>query len=173
MNANAKETMKQLIIVRHAKSDWGDFNLKDVDRPLNPRGHRNAPEMVQRLVDKGFRPDLIVSSTALRAHTTAKYFAAGWQIKPEQIKAAPTIYEASIPALLSAINGFDDQFQNIAVFGHNPGLTDLVNYLTDDYLANMPTCSVAIIEFPFEEWKLASAATGRLVLFDFPKSGLD
>lgn len=165
--------MKQLIIVRHAKSDWGDFNLKDFDRPLNHRGHKNAPEMAERLVSKDIKPDAIVSSPALRAITTAKYFASGWSLNADQLTTKANIYEANTKTLLNVINGLDDQFNTIALFGHNPGLTDLLNYLTDEYIANMPTCSVAIIEFPFDEWKLISGDTGKLILFDFPKSGLD
>lgn len=165
--------MKQLIIVRHAKSDWDDFSLKDFDRPLNHRGHKNAPEMVERLALKGIKPDTIVSSPALRAITTAKYFASGWSLNANRLTTNANIYEASTKTLLNVINGLDDQFSSIALFGHNPGLTDLLNYLTDEYIANMPTCGVAIIEFPFDEWKLISADTGKLVLFDFPKSGLD
>ena len=165
--------MKQLIIVRHAKSDWGDFNLKDFDRPLNHRGHKNAPEMAERLVSKGIKPDAIVSSPALRAITTAKYFASGWSLNADQLTTNASIYEANTKTLLNVINGLDDQFNTIALFGHNPGLTDLLNYLTDEYIANMPTCSVAIIEFPFDKWKLISGDTGKLILFDFPKSGLD
>jgi len=165
--------MKQLLIIRHAKSDWGDFNLKDFDRPLNVRGHKNAPEMVERLVAKSIVPDVIVSSPALRAFTTAKYFAAGWTFKAEHFLTNSSIYEANTKTLLDVINGFDDKFDKIALFGHNPGLTDLVNYLTDEYISNMPTCSVVIIEFPFDEWKLISGDSGKLTLFDFPKSGLD
>jgi phosphohistidine phosphatase len=165
--------MKQLIIVRHAKSDWGDFNLKDFDRPLNHRGHKNTPEMVERLVSKGIKPNAIISSPALRAITTAKYFASGWSLNADQLTTNASIYEANTKTLLNVINGLDDQFNCIALFGHNPGLTDLLNYLTDEYIANMPTCSVAIIEFPFDEWKLISGDTGKLILFDFPKSGLD
>lgn len=165
--------MKQLFIIRHAKSDWGDFNLKDFDRPLNHRGYKNAPEMVERLVLKSIKPDVIVSSPALRALTTAKYFASGWKMNAEQLKLNPSIYEAGTQTLLKIINGFDDQFDKIALFGHNPGLTNLLNYLTGEYIANMPTCSIAIIEFPFDEWKLISGNTGKLVMFDYPKSGLD
>ncbi|SOD11399.1 SixA phosphatase family protein [Pedobacter xixiisoli] len=164
---------KQLIIIRHAKSDWGDFNLKDFDRPLNPRGHKNAPEMAGRLAAKEIKPDVIVSSPALRALTTAKYFASGWKLEAEQLHTNASVYEANIKMLLQVVNGFDDKHNSIALFGHNPGLTDFVNYLTDEYLTNMPTCSVAIIEFPFDEWKLVSSNTGSLVLFDYPKNGLD
>lgn len=164
---------KTLFIVRHAKSDWGDFNLRDFDRPLNKRGHKNAPEMVERLVAKSIKPDLIVSSPALRAITTAKYFASGWGFDTEKLHVDATIYEANIRTLLKVVNSFDDQYHQIAMFGHNPGLTDLLNYLTDEDIANMPTCSVAMIEFPFEDWKMIGAGTGKLVLFDYPKSGLD
>ncbi|MGV3547500.1 MAG: SixA phosphatase family protein, partial [Pedobacter sp.] len=117
--------------------------------------------------------DAIVSSPALRAITTAKYFASGWSLNADQLTTKANIYEANTKTLLNVINGLDDQFNCIALFGHNPGLTDLLNYLTDEYIANMPTCSVAIIEFPFDEWKLISGDTGKLILFDFPKSGLD
>lgn len=165
--------MKQLFVIRHAKSDWGDFNLKDFDRPLNKRGHKNAPEMVERFVAKGLKPDVIVTSPALRALTTAKYFADGWQLKAEQLSVNLSIYEADTKTLLQVINEFNDDFDSIALFGHNPGLTNLVNYLTDGQITNMPTCSVAVIEFPFDEWKLISSNTGNLVLFDYPKSGLD
>lgn len=165
--------MKQLFIVRHAKSDWGNASLRDFDRPLNHRGHQNAPEMANRLVAKGIRPDAVVSSPALRALTTAKYFAAGWQIPAEQLNTNANIYEASVKTLLKVINDFDTSFDKIALFGHNPGLTDLLNYLTDEHISNMPTCSVAIIEFPLDSWELISGGTGNLVWFDYPKSGLD
>lgn len=165
--------MKQLLIVRHAKSDWGDANLRDFDRPLNHRGHKNAAEMVNRLVAKSIKPDTIVSSPALRALTTAKYFAAGWQMSSEPLNTNANIYEASVNSLLKVVNGFGPEFDKIALFGHNPGLTDLLNYLTGEYINNMPTCGVAIVEFPFEDWKLVSGGTGNLVLFDYPKSGLD
>jgi phosphohistidine phosphatase len=164
---------KQLLIIRHAKSDWGDFNLKDFDRPLNHRGKKNAPEMVERLVQNHIIPDHMVSSPALRAFTTAKYFATGWKIREVEIEINTSIYEANVKALLKAINNFDDQFNKVALFGHNPGLTDLLNYLTDTHISNMPTCSVAIIEFSCDHWSEISNSMGKLVLFDYPKSGQD
>ncbi len=162
--------MKQLFIVRHAKSDWGDFNIRDFDRPLNERGHRNAPEMAERFVKKGLSAELIVSSPALRAFTTANYFAKAWDIEPTLVNTNDAIYEANKTTLLSIINKFNNQYEKIALFGHNPGLTDLLNYLTDDFSVSMPTCCVAIIEFPFDDWKLISEGTGKLLVLDYPKS---
>jgi phosphohistidine phosphatase len=161
---------KQLFIIRHAKSDWKNSHItSDFDRPLNNRGHKNAPEMAKRLMDKKISPQLIVSSPALRAFTTAKYFAEEWKIKTDDIKIEENIYEAGINTLLNIINEFDNKYNQIAIFGHNPGFTDLANYLTDEYIDNMPTASVIIIEFPFEEWKLVSGGTGSILLFDYPK----
>jgi phosphohistidine phosphatase len=163
---------KQLIIIRHAKSDWGNSSLRDFDRPLNKRGKTNAPEMAQRLVDRQIRPDAIVSSPALRAITTAKLFAEAWGIPPESIQKEPSGYEASARTLLSIVNMFDNAHEQVAMFGHNPGLTDLVNYL-GGHLDNLPTCGVVIIEFPFDEWQLVSFSTGKIVYYDYPKSGDD
>lgn len=162
--------MKQLIIVRHAKSDWGNPDLRDFDRPLNKRGKANAPEMAHRLVKKQIKPQLMVSSPALRAITTAKFFADTWQMPLAEILEEPKIYEANVDTLLKVINNFDNTYDQIAMFGHNPGLTDLVNYL-DGHIYEMPTCSVAILEFPFEDWAMISEGTAKVVLFDYPKSG--
>lgn len=160
---------KELLIIRHAKSDWDNLNLRDFDRPLNKRGHRSAPEMAKRLVNQQIKPGLIVSSPALRAITTAKYFAEAWSISEEDIVQESSIYEASRGTLLNLINGFDEQFNKIAVFGHNPGLTDLINYL-DGHIYEMPTCGVCYMQFPFESWAEISEATAKVLLFDYPKS---
>lgn len=161
---------KQLLLIRHAKSDWGNAGLRDFDRPLNSRGKSNAPEMAERLVKQHVVPSLIVSSPALRALTTAKYFAAAWQIPSGDIQLEPNIYEAHVKTLLNVINQFDDQYEQIALFGHNPGLTDLANYLCNGHIVNMPTASVIRIQFPFESWKMISSNTGNVLLFDYPKN---
>lgn len=160
---------KQLLIIRHAKSDWGNANLKDFDRPLNKRGRLNAPEMATRLVAQGIKPDLIVSSPALRAITTAHFFAAAWTIPSQEIVKNPNIYEASVRTLLSIINNLPNESKLVALFGHNPGLTELANYF-DGHIDNMPTCSTLLIEFPFDDWKMVSGATGKILFYDYPKS---
>lgn len=164
---------KRLLLIRHAKSDWGNPSTKDFDRPLNKRGTANAPEMALRMVNQKIYPDLIVSSPALRAYTTAKYFAKEWEIKEKNIETDKNIYEAGFKTLLATVNHFDDRHQTIAMFGHNPGFTDFANYLSDFNIYNMPTCSVVLLEFPFNEWSGVSKGTASVVLFDYPKSGED
>ena len=164
---------KRLLLIRHAKSDWGNASLRDFDRPLNKRGHANAPEMALRMVKQSIYPDLIVASSALRALTTANYFAKKWELTKDLLQTDKNIYEAGIKTLLDIVNNFDNQYNTIAMFGHNPGFTDFVNYLSDVDIYNMPTCSIVILEFPFDEWNLVSSSTAKVLLFDYPKSGED
>ncbi len=164
---------KRLILIRHAKSDWGNPSTKDFDRPLNKRGSLNAPEMAQRMVSQNIFPDLIVSSPALRALTTAKYFAKEWEIGEKKIQMDKNIYEAGLKTLLDVVNHFDNRYSTIAMFGHNPGFTDFANYLSDVNIYNMPTCSIVMLEFPFDEWSFVGSSTAKVLLFDYPKSRED
>jgi phosphohistidine phosphatase len=165
--------MKQLLIVRHAKSDRNDPALRDFDRPLNERGQKNAVEMAKRLVKQDLIPKEIVSSPALRALATANLFADTFKTAPSKIKKVDSIYEASATTLLQVINNFNDDDDFIALFGHNPGVSEVAFLLTDNAgLDNLPTTGMALIEFPFEHWNMVSRGTGKLLLFDFPKNTL-
>ena len=159
---------KQLLLVRHGKSDWGNADLTDFDRPLNKRGKENAPEMAERLTNRGFKFDLMVSSPAKRAKSTAKYFAEAYQV--DEIQFEELIYEANSKTLLKVINGFDDAADTIVMFGHNPGFTDLANELSDADIYNIPTAGMVLMNFPFDSWQMVSKGTGELVFFDYPKN---
>lgn len=160
--------MKQLLLVRHGKSDWGTAAQTDFERPLNKRGKENAPEMAERLFKRGFKFDLMVSSPAKRALTTAKYFAEAYQTENIQLK--NSIYEANTTTLLKIVNAFDDTTDTIIMFGHNPGFTDFVNELSDADIYNIPTAGMVLISFPFDSWKMISRGTGEMVFFDYPKN---
>ncbi len=160
---------KRLLLVRHAKSDWDDPALADFERPLNNRGHKIAPQMATRLLKKDLQPHLLVSSPALRAISTANYFADVFGMLHSDILQKKEIYEATSSALQKLVNNFDNQFDYIMLIGHNPGLTDLCVKLANAHVYNIPTCGMAMIEFAFEDWNLVSSGTGRLVFFDYPK----
>ncbi|MET4082041.1 phosphohistidine phosphatase [Pedobacter sp. UYP30] len=160
--------MKQLLMVRHGKSDWGNVDLADFDRPLNSRGKKNASEMAARLLKQGFNFDLMVSSPAKRAKSTAKRFAKVF--KYGDITYEPSIYEAGTSNLLLVVNKLDNQFQKVILFGHNPGFTDFANQLTNADIYNLPTAGIVVITFPFDNWKMVSMGTGELALFDYPKN---
>ena len=162
--------MKQLLLIRHAKSDWNNLALDDFDRPLNKRGNRDAPEMAERLLAGHMVPQLLVSSPALRALSTARHFAEVFNISDLDILTEQKIYEASVETLLQLINKFDNRNNFIALFGHNPGITNLVAYLCDANIYDMPTCALSLIEFPLEDWAQISANTGDQTFYDFPKN---
>jgi phosphohistidine phosphatase len=162
--------MKRLILVRHAKSSWKDLSLKDFDRPLNGRGKRNAPMMGKRLMSSGILPDVVVSSPAKRAWTTALLIAGEIHFKQEDLIADPEVYEADQETLLGIIGNFSADWQAVMLVGHNPGLTELADWLSDREFENLPTCAVCGIEFTVASWADITGGSGTVYHYDYPKS---
>lgn len=160
-------SMKKIYIIRHAKSSWSDLSLDDFDRPLNKRGIRDAPFMGEQLKNKAVNPDLILSSPALRAKTTAKTIAKKIGYKKE-IFYDENIYEASFYDLLEILKSQDNTKSILFLFGHNPGLNMLTGELIDFY-ENIPTCGIVEIEFSCEKWKEISSKNSKMISFDYPK----
>lgn len=164
--------MKKLVLLRHAKSDWNNVELSDFERPLNERGKQDAPEMGQRLAKKrDFKLDLIVTSPAKRALTTAKIIAEKLDFPEKKIVKEKSIYGAGVSEMLSLISKFDNAFQTVMLIGHNPTFTSLAYYLTHSPVDNIPTCGVFCIDFDVEKWQDVVESGGKLDFFDYPKSG--
>jgi phosphohistidine phosphatase len=161
---------KELLLVRHAKSSWDDPYLDDHDRPLNDRGLRHAPEMGKRLQGWSIRPDVWISSTALRAITTAEILAEQVGFPQDQIQRSKDLYHASATDLLEFIAGLDDAIGSAILFGHNPGMTSLVANLYGLLIGNVPTCGVVHLQFREAKWKAVSSALPARAYFDFPKN---
>ena len=162
--------MKQLIIVRHAKSSWKESGLDDRDRPLNKRGERDAPEIGTRLAKRKDRPDLIVSSPAVRALATARIIAKKLGYGCKDIVVEERLYGAGVVELLDVIRNADESVTTLMLFGHNPGLTELANHLGPREIPNLPTCGVLHLRFDADVWAVVGYSRGDEVLFDFPKS---
>jgi phosphohistidine phosphatase len=157
--------MKKLHLIRHAKSSWDNPSDSDFDRPLNERGKRDAPLMSKRFA-ASHRPQAIVSSPALRAISTAKIFARALNMK--EVHQEKEIYEAPLSALVPVLCEFQNAWQEVAVFGHNPGLSLLTHYLTGEY-PEMPTCAIVSIDLFIDDWAAVTANAGRCSGFDYPK----
>ena len=162
--------MKQLLIIRHAKSSWDISTLNDFDRSLNERGLRDAPMMAKRLHDKKVSIDAFVSSTAKRAFTTAKYFANEFGLNENLIIKKLELYHASSSVFYKVISDFNNDFNSIAVFSHNPGITYFVNALTKTKIDNMPTSGIFAINIHTNDWKNFYDAPKKLMFFDYPKN---
>ena len=155
--------MTTLVIVRHAKSDWGDPAVDDHDRPLNDRGMRDAPVLAERLAATGFRPDRLLTSTAVRARTTAEFFAhaLGVEAEPrEELYGAParTILATAVAA----------GAPRVLVVAHDPGMTALADALSNGGIGAMPTCAVATFRWSTDDWEVASAIEPDSWDFDRP-----
>ncbi len=156
--------MITLVLVRHAKSDWADANLHDHDRPLNDRGTRDAPRMAEALAATGFVPDAILSSTAVRARTTAADFGAEFGV---DIEVDAELYGASARTVLAkaAARGVS----SVMVVAHDPGLSILAEQLSNDGITHMPTCAVASFTWNEDDWDVASAIDPEVWTFDSPR----
>ena len=161
--------MKNLYLVRHAKSSWKFPHLADFDRPLNGRGKRDAPEMGRRLKAREIEADLMVSSPAKRAFTTAMEIAKALGYPEENILTDHNIYHAGTPDLMGVIRTFPDQKSHALIFGHNPGFTDLANQLLDEYFDNIPTCGIVGINFNTPYWVSIDHSNSRMLFYDYPK----
>jgi phosphohistidine phosphatase len=167
--------MKTVYLVRHAKSSWEEEGLSDFDRPLNSRGVRDAPRMGKRLKEKHILPDIILSSPANRAMSTCRAIASTLLYSEDKIKPTKELYHADEADILAVIATVDDKCNSLMLFGHNPGLTDFANSLSekDNLIRNIPTCGVVCFTFAVDSWKRIVPGKGKFVFFDFPKSKRD
>lgn len=162
--------MKHLLIIRHAKSSWDLTAFTDYDRQLNERGHNDAPMMAKRLIDKQIAIDALVSSTAVRALTTATYFAAIYQQKEAAILKFDELYNASAGTILKVVTGLSKTIETAALFAHNPGVTDFANTLTTTQIDNMPTCGIFAVKANCDSWADFKNAKKEFWFFDYPKN---
>lgn len=167
--------MKALYIMRHAKSSWDDLDKSDFDRPLNDRGERDAPRMGKRLKEKDIHPDLIICSPAKRTWSTSKRIADILKYPKKNIKTVKSLYHADEEIILETLQNVNDNANVVILVGHNPGLTDFTNTLSEDEtnIDNIPTCGIVAFEFKVESWKEIKWGSGKMLFFDYPKSKED
>ena len=169
--------MRRLILFRHAKSDWSEEGLDDHVRPLNARGKRVAGPMGAWLTGRGFRPDLVLCSTAKRARAT-------WDLAKVALTPAPKatfdpeLYMASAATLLAKVKELPAEIQTVLIVGHNPGLEQFVKLVASKgdpearraLSEKFPTAAIAVIDFPFDDWSQIKPDAGRLDRFVTPRS---
>lgn len=163
--------MKNLLLLRHAKSSWVDLDLPDIERSLNNRGRRDAPEMGKRFQRRGLSFDLVLCSPARRTRETCFGIAEGMGINAadDRIAYHDRIYEASPQTLLTLILSQPDNVGSLLLIGHNPGMEELANQLSPEPIGHMPTCAAVYLRFDTETWAEVNRAEPELLFYDFPK----
>jgi phosphohistidine phosphatase len=156
--------MKTLYLIRHAESDWKNEET-DFDRSLTPKGIIDASVMQKRLDNLNFKPDIVICSPALRTKTTA-------QIITNNITTVfeSSIYEAPINNLIRVINALPNMHKNVALIGHNPAISSLVNYLTGDFMNNMKPCTIVKVDLEIDNWDEITQGSGTEVFCIYPES---
>jgi len=160
--------MKTLFLVRHAKSSRDDPSLPDRDRPLDDRGKQDGQEMGKCLAKRDVKPDLLLSSPALRALTTAKLIAEEIGYKLKDIVVDDQLYASDADDLLAVIRALDRKLDRVMLFGHNPEFTDLANRLSSEII-EMPTCAIVEFNFDTKAWSDVGERKPAKVIFDYPK----
>lgn len=161
--------MKTIYFVRHAKSSWEDTRLRDFQRPLNERGLRDAPFMGKLMHAKGLPADRLITSPAVRAKTTAQFYAKAIHYPEDAVQEEPLLYEAFPEDVFRLIEAFSAEWDVVYLFGHNPTWTSLANAFGETFIANIPTCGTFRVDAAVDEWAAFTAQTGRLSEFHYPK----
>jgi phosphohistidine phosphatase len=160
--------MKTLFLVRHAKSSRDDPSLPDRDRPLDERGKQDAPKMGKRLAKRDVKPELLLSSPALRALTTSQLIAEEIGYKLKDIVVDDRLYASNADDLLAVIRALDRNLNRVMLFGHNPEFTDLAHRLSSEII-EMPTCAIVEFNFDTKAWSEVGEVKPAKVVFDYPK----
>ncbi|MFK7906993.1 MAG: histidine phosphatase family protein [Chitinophagales bacterium] len=163
--------MKTLYLIRHAKSSWKDLSLEDIERPLNKRGKKDAPLIGQYLKKKGATPDLLISSPAKRAYTTAKLVAKELDYDVADIVKDKKIYvfDYSGKDVMEVVRNIKNKHDVVMIFGHNPTFSHLSNSFTDKQIEEMPTCGTVCFQFDTDKWKEIEDSEAELIFSIHPK----
>jgi phosphohistidine phosphatase len=162
--------MKTLLLIRHAKSSWNDPSLADFERTLNERGKRDAPAMAKKIHHRNIAIDLFVSSPAKRAKKTAESFMDEYDIKEKDLVISPSLYEGSTKNFYAVVEDLQNENNVVALFAHNPGITDFINSLECYPVYEMPTCGVFAIKIKTKNWVNFKASEKEFLFFDYPKN---
>jgi len=162
--------LKYLLVNRHAKSSWLNFNVSDHDRELNDKGFKDASDMGNRLSQKNISFDLMLTSSATRALTTCQLIALEIDYPIEKIEINSAIYGSEVEELKNIIKNTDDSVKSLAIFGHNPTFQALSEELYEKGIVKFSECSMLYILFEAQSWNQCFNADKKILFFDFPES---
>ncbi len=160
--------MKKLIITRHGKSDWSDYEY-DYQRKLTKKGKMRNALLGDFLRERQLFPDLMISSHATRALDTAKILASKLDYNPEDIRIDRNIYGAYLDTLLNIIYAIDNKYDTVYLFGHNPTFTQLVNYFKAEKIQHLRTSGSYGVSFDIDRWEDIEHADRKDLFFIVPR----
>ncbi|WP_415370940.1 SixA phosphatase family protein [Patiriisocius sp. Uisw_047] len=158
--------MKTLYMSRHAKSSWKQ-DVTDHQRPLKGRGEKDGVLVSAYVADNFPAPELIISSEAVRALSTATYYKDAWSMEAQNFKTNNDLYDFSGQQVMRVIKDLNNSNNCVMIVGHNHAFTAIANMLGSEYMDNMPTCGFVAIEFNVEAWQ--DVTKGKTIHRVFPR----
>lgn len=162
-----KPDFKTLYLLRHAKAVKLPGISGDIDRPLHEIGYEEAYRIAAGLFSAGEVPELIISSPAVRAISTALIFQRSLHLSDEKVKIMERIYEASLHDIYEIVSGLDDKYSSVMLVGHNPAFSLLAAKM-DPAISHIPTSGVVRFDFEVEKWRHSSYINAEMRLFRYP-----
>lgn len=159
---------RTLYIIRHAQASKDLYFPGDFFRTLDKTGYKEVAEMAAWLAGEGAIPELFISSSAIRAYSTALVFAKHLNYATEKIILKDAVYDASLNKLYHVLQETDDIYNSVAIFGHNPGFTDLLNNLCGFEIDNLPTSGIAAVSLKTKSWSKLNKGDGKISFVEFP-----
>jgi len=157
-------------MIRHAKAGWGGFTLSDFERPLEISGMKDAEKMAIRLKVRHLKIEMFISSTALRARTTAEIISENYFNQKVAVNYYDNLYHASPEVIASRVASLENQWNTVAIVCHNPGITEFVNMLVKQVkIDDMPTCGIFAVSAACDQWENWDAANKTFLFFDYPR----
>ena len=144
--------MKRIIVMRHAKSSWKDPSLDDHDRPLNKRGRKDCPKMARALIERGWIPQLVLSSTSQRTRETWQRMATEFDTSEIELQWLESFYHGGPVEVCRQLSKLDDSYSSIMVLGHNPGWEAIVETLCGKAV-RMTTANAVLLEITSDSWQ--------------------
>jgi phosphohistidine phosphatase len=155
--------VRNLFIVRHAESSEAARGYKDIERTLTQKGYKDASRLGKYFVVNNIAPDIIITSNAERAVTTASLMVEQIKIDKSKIVENEELYETSARVFLNVVCGIDDDCKNVIIVGHNPTIVYFAEYITKTNVGDVEPAGMLHLEFDIDSWKMASEGNGKLV----------
>lgn len=157
-------------MIRHAKAGWGGITLSDFERPLEISGMKDAEKMAVRLKERHLKIEQFISSTALRARTTAEIISEKYFNQNVTVEYYDNLYHASPEVIASRVASLENQWNTVAIVCHNPGITEFVNTLVKQVqIDDMPTCGIFAIAAECDKWDEWADTPKTFLFFDYPQ----
>lgn len=161
---------RELILIRHTKSNWAQIDKRDFDRTLKKDRVEDALNMAKKLKDLGLKPDLVVCSPAVRTKQTAEFFCEKLKYDYNSIIFQMRLYESGEQEYLEVIRETEKEIETLVVIGHNPSITSFANLFLGNRIEEVPTTGVVWLEFESDNWEIYKTTPCKLKHFLTPKT---